>query len=160
MLDDVSAVLPKAQADAKALNTTLNRIGTAVGSGSGTVGSDLDDVSDALDAAIKANPDLGDDPAVKRLSSALAAAAKRADTVADDVDTGLDRVNALDRRLQSNQLADQGHDRPGQPGDAEQRRAGGRQGRRLGAERRGVGLDRRRQAGHRHRLGQHGRRHS
>ncbi len=105
VLDDVSAVLPKAQADAKALNTTLNRIGNAVGSGSGTVGSDLDDASDALDAAIKANPDLGDDPAVKRLSSALAAAAKRADTVADDVDTGLDRVNALDRRLQSNQLA-------------------------------------------------------
>jgi putative membrane protein len=104
VLDDVSAVLPKAQADAKALNTTLNRIGKAVGSGSETVGSDLDDASDALDAAIKANPGLGDDPAVKRLSSALAAAADRADTVASDIDTGLNRVNALDRRLQSDQL--------------------------------------------------------
>jgi putative membrane protein len=104
VLDDVSAVLPKAQADAKALNTTLNRIGKAVGSGSETVGSDLDDATDALDAAIKANPDLGDDPAVKRLSSALTAAADRADTVASDIDTGLNRVNALDRRLQSDQL--------------------------------------------------------
>lgn len=105
VLDDVSAVLPKVQTDAKALNTTLNRIGKAVGSGSATVGSDLGAASDALDAAIKANPELADDPAVKRLSSALSAATKRADTVASDVDTGLTRVNALDRRLQDGQLA-------------------------------------------------------
>lgn len=105
VLDDVSAALPKVQADAKALNTTLNRIGESVGSGSATVGSDLESASDALDAAIKADPDLGDDPAIKRLSSALSTAAKRADGVASDVDTGLNRVNALDRRLQDGQLA-------------------------------------------------------
>ncbi|GAA3696241.1 YhgE/Pip domain-containing protein [Microlunatus aurantiacus] len=104
VLDDVLEVLPKAQADAKSLNTTLNRIGKAVGSGSATVGSDIDAASDALDAAIKANPDLADETAIRRLSSALDTAGKRADTVADDVDSGLDRVNALDRRLQSNQL--------------------------------------------------------
>ncbi len=104
VLDDVLAVLPKAQADAKSLNTTLNRIGKAVGSGSATVGSDIDAAPDALAAAIKANPDLADDAAITRLSSALDTAGKRADTVADDVDTGLDRVNALDQRLQSDQL--------------------------------------------------------
>jgi putative membrane protein len=105
VLDGVLAVLPKAQADAKELNTTLNRIGEAVGSGSGTVGTDLDAASNALDAAIKANPDLADDAAIKRLSSALDTAGKRADTIADDVDTGLERVNTLDRRLQSDQLS-------------------------------------------------------
>ena len=104
VLDDVIAVLPKAQSDAKALNSTLNRIGKAVGSGSSTVGSDIETAQDALDAAIKANPDLADDASIKRLSSALDTAGKRAESVADDVDTGLDRVNALDRRLQSNQL--------------------------------------------------------
>ena len=104
VLDDVIAVLPKAQSDAKALNSTLNRIGKAVGSGSSTVGSDIETAQDALDAAIKANPDLAADASIKRLSSALDTAGKRAESVADDVDTGLDRVNALDRRLQSNQL--------------------------------------------------------
>ena len=106
VLDDVLEVLPKVKSDAAELNKSLNSIADAVGSGSQTVGGDLAKVSDALDDAIKANPDLADDPAIKRAKSALAAAEKRADSVASKVDTARDRVNAIDDRLQGTALTD------------------------------------------------------
>lgn len=104
VLDDVLEVLPQVKRDAAQLNTTLNTIGKAVGSGSETVGSDLAEVSSALDAAVAADPDLADDAAIKRARSALATAEKRADAVAGHVTTGLTRVNTLNGRLQGNAL--------------------------------------------------------
>lgn len=104
VLDDVIEVLPKLQSDAQDLNTTLNSIGKAVGSGSGTIGSALDKASAALDDAIAADPSLADDPAIKRLQTTLADAEKRADTVADYVDDGLDTINTLNSRITDESL--------------------------------------------------------
>ena len=106
VLDDVLDVLPKVKSDAAELNKTLNSIDDAVGSGNQTISSDLATVSKALDDAVRANPDLADDPAVKRAKSALATAEKRADSVASHVDTAVDRANAINDRLQSNALTD------------------------------------------------------
>ena len=106
VLDDVLDVLPEVKTDAAELNKTMNKIGDAVGSGSQTVSSDLAAVSKALDEAVKANPDLADDPAVKRAKSALATAEKRADSVASHVDTAVERANAINDRLQGSALTD------------------------------------------------------
>lgn len=104
VLDDVIEVLPKVQSDANEVNKSLNAIGKAVGSGSETVGSDLGKASDALDDAIAANPELADDPAIKRLKTALADGKKRADSVSDQVDDGLDTVNTLNSRITDKSL--------------------------------------------------------
>lgn len=104
VLDDVIEVLPKVQDDASAVNKSLNAIGKAVGSGSETVSSDLGQASKALDDAIADNPDLADDPAVKRLRSALETAEKRADGVADHVKSGLSTINRLNARITDKKL--------------------------------------------------------